>query len=151
MTCESSVSPASRSRRVTFTTMVLAVASACASVGCSTTLTANGPAPIVVDSICTSMVGDWPQGRCTMLNESQAMFEFAPASNPGAGVLTFGVRPPGDFIKGRIVEVRVTPFDDSPGVRRKISVKAGDGALLRGAKERIESGLERDGLAGSDG
>ncbi|MFZ9691366.1 MAG: hypothetical protein ACO3EP_04935 [Phycisphaerales bacterium] len=118
-------------------------------IGCSTTFNATGSGPAIEDSIVQSMVGDWPQGECTLLGEAQAMFEFAPASNPGAGVLTFGVRPPGDFIKGRIVEVRITPFDDRPEVRRKVSVKAGDGSLLRGAKERIEAGLEEGGFVGA--
>ncbi len=128
--------------------LALAGAFVLSAIGCSTTITAKGSGPAIEDSVMQSMVGDWPQGECTLLGESQAMFEFAPASNPGAGVLTFGVRPPGEFIKGRIVEVRITPFDDRPEATRKISVKAGDGSLLKGAKERIEAGLESGGFVG---
>ena len=127
--------------------LAVAVAFALSAIGCSTTITAKGSGPAIEDSIVQSMVGDWPQGECTMLGEAQAMFEFAPASNPGAGVLTFGVRPPGEFIKGRIIEVRITPFDDRPEATRKVSVKAGDGSLLKGAKQRIEAALESGGFA----
>lgn len=128
--------------------LAAAVAFVLAATGCSTTITAKGSGQAIEDSVIESMVGDWPQGECTLLGQAQAMFEFAPASNPGAGVLTFGVRPPGDFIKGRIVEVRITPFDERPDATRKVSVKAGDGSLLRGAKQRIESGLESGGFVG---
>ena len=127
--------------------LALAGALVLSAIGCSTTITAKGSGPAIEDAIVQSMVGDWPQGECTMLGESEAMFEFAPASNPGAGVLTFGVRPPGEFIKGRIVEVRITPYDDRPAATRKVSVKAGDGSLLKGAKQRIEAGLESGGFA----
>lgn len=127
--------------------LALAGALVLSAIGCSTTITAKGSGPAIEDAIVQSMVGDWPQGECTMLGESEAMFEFAPASNPGAGVLTFGVLPPGEFIKGRIVEVRITPFDDRPAATRKVSVKAGDGSLLKGAKQRIEAGLESGGFA----
>ena len=127
--------------------LALAGALVLSAIGCSTTITAKGSGPAIEDAIVQSMVGDWPQGECTMLGESEAMFEFAPASNPGAGVLTFGVRPPGEFIKGRIVEVRITPFDDRPAATRKVSEKAGDGSLLKGAKQRIEAGLESGGFA----
>ena len=127
--------------------LALAGALVLSAIGCSTTITAKGSGPAIEDAIVQSMVGDWPQGECTMLGESEAMFEFAPASNTGAGVLTFGVRPPGEFIKGRIVEVRITPFDDRPAATRKVSVKAGDGSLLKGAKQRIEAGLESGGFA----
>ena len=127
--------------------LALAGALVLSAIGCSTTITAKGSGPAIEDAIVQSMVGDWPQGECTMLGESEAMFEFAPASNPGAGVLTFGVRPPGEFIKGRIVEVWITHFDDRPAATRKVSVKAGDGSLLKGAKQRIEAGLESGGFA----
>lgn len=132
----------------TMARLASASALALSAIGCSTTIAAKGSGPAITDSVVQSMVGDWPQGECTMLGESQAMFEFAPASNPGAGVLTFGVSPPGEFIKGRIVEVRITPFDDRPEASRRISVKAGDASLLQGAKERIEAGLEAGGFAG---
>lgn len=143
MACSLRSIPSPRVAGVAFAIAVLFGA-----IGCSTTIDATGSGPAIEDAIVQSMSGDWPQGECTLLDESQAMFEFAPASNPGAGVLTFGVRPPGEFIKGRIVEVRITPFDDRPDARRKISVKAGDGGLLQGAKQRIESGLEQGGFAG---
>lgn len=112
-------------------------------VGCNATLRATGPAPDIEQAVIASMLGDWPQGECRMLGAREAMFESAPASNPGAGVLTFGIAPPGDFIKGRIVEVRIVPWDESPGVERRIRLAAGQGSLLREATRRIEAGLGR--------
>jgi hypothetical protein len=120
--------------------MVLAALWIAAVAGCNATLRATGPAPEVERVVIESMLGDWPGGECRMLG-SEAMFESAPASNPGAGVLTFGIAPPGDFIKGRIVEVRIVPWDDRPGAERRIRLAAGQGSLLREARRRIESGL----------
>ncbi len=116
--------------------------------GCNATLRAVGPAPEVEQAVISSMLGAWPEGDCRMLRGNEAMFESAPASNPGTGVLTFGVAPPGDFIKGRIVEVRITPWDDSPDAERRIRLAAGQGYLLRGARRRIEAELERRGFVG---
>jgi len=118
-----------------------------AAAGCNATLRATGPAPEVERVVIESMLGDWPGGECRMLR-GEAMFESAPASNPGAGVLTFGIAPPGDFVKGRIVEVRIVPWDDRADVERRIRLAAGQGSLLRGAVSRIEAGLDRAGLAG---
>ena len=133
--------------------MTNAITTVCASlllclagVGCNATLKATGPGPEIERAVISSMLGDWPQGRCRMLDGTEAMFESAPASNPGAGVLTFGIAPPGDFIKGRIVEVRITPWDDRPGATRSIRLAAGQGSLLREAKRRIAAGLDEAGV-----
>jgi len=126
---------------------ILAAVLLAATAGCNATLRATGPAPEVEQVVISSMLGDWPQGECRMLGERAAMFESAPASNPDAGVLTFGIAPPGDFIKGRIVEIRIEPWDGDPEVERRIRLAAGQGSLLREATRRIEAGLQRDRAA----